>query len=69
MNFQIGPFIAGAFVFIEGVRIILNPKVYNWVYRYTWDLSGYNVSMGTAIAVAGAWLIWTAFKGKSKRDE
>jgi len=69
MNFEIGPFIAGVFAFIEGVRIILNPEVYNWVYRYTWDLTGYNIPIGTAIAAAGAWLIWSAFKGKSKRDE
>lgn len=69
MNFQIQPFIAGLVVLIEGVHIVFNPKGYSPIHRYTWDLTGYNVPFGIAIAIAGAWLIWTAFNGKSQQDE
>lgn len=65
MSFDIQPFIAGVVVLIEGIHIVFNPNVYSPIHKYTWDLTGFNVPLG----IAGAWLIWNAFKGKSKRDE
>jgi hypothetical protein len=69
MKFNIQPFIAGIVVFIEGIHIVFNPEVYSPILKYTWDLTGYNVPFGIAVALAGAWLMWSAFKGKHKRDE
>lgn len=69
MSFEIGPLIAGIALFLLGIRIVLNPKLYSIVYRYTWDLTGFNVPFGIAVAVAGTLLIWSAFTGKSKRGK
>lgn len=45
-----------------------DPKVYDPTYRYTWDLTGYNMPFGIALIAVGLWFMWSAFFGKPIKD-
>ena len=51
---------------LGGACIVHDPKVYNPIYRYTWDLTGFNVPFGIALIAVGLCFMWSAFFGKPK---
>lgn len=64
-----GSFIAGIALLMLGIRILYDPHIYNYVYRYELDLTGFNIPLGIAIIAGGILFLWSTFKGKSNQDE
>jgi H+/Cl- antiporter ClcA len=68
-NVSVQSFIAGIALFILGVRIVYNPHIYNYVYRYEFDFTDFNIPLGLTVAMCGIVLVWSACSRKSKRDK
>ena len=59
MNFdKATAILAGTLVMILGGKIIYNPKLYTFVYQRQFDLTGFNVPLGIAVIIFGAFFIW-----------
>lgn len=58
--------IFGILTILQGSEIVRDPKVYSPIYRYTWDLTGYNVPFGMALIAVGVFFMWSAFFQKPK---
>jgi len=55
MNFdKATAILAGTLVMILGGKIIYNPKLYTFVYQRQFDLTGFNVPLGIAVIIFGA---------------
>jgi len=59
--------IAGIALLILGIRIMYDPRIYNYVYRHEFDLSGFNIPLGIAIIVTGLLFLWWSFRGNSDK--
>jgi hypothetical protein len=56
----------GTVLTVGGLFIILKPKFYNPIYRYStyFDFTGYNIPLGICMIVLGLACLWTTWKGK-----
>ena len=64
-----GSFVAGIALLILGIRILYNPHIYNYVYKYEFDLTGFNIPLGLAVVIGGILFLGSAFSGKSDHDK
>jgi uncharacterized membrane protein len=52
-----------------GIEILFDPRVYNPVYTYNFDFTGYNIPLGIFMIVVGIAFIWTTVKGKYRKTK
>ena len=64
---RLGYIFLGLLLIYLGFEITLDPKVYNPIYDYHFDFTGYNIPLGIAMIILGVAFIWTEVKKKLRK--
>ena len=66
---RLGFVFLGLLLIYLGIEISIDPKVYNPIYDFQFDFTGYNIPFGIAMIILGVAFIWTEVKNRLKKRE
>jgi hypothetical protein len=62
-------FLLGIASVFFGIMILIQPRLYDHLYRRYFDLSSYNIPLGAGFIAIGIVFIWTMLRKKEKSKE